>query len=83
MPRRDGIKVRITSNGMDGLVITSDGNRLEDVVGVTVTMAVREPTRVDLEMIAVPLDIEGEVEAVRLECGVCGHNTSHYCRETV
>lgn len=83
MPRKDGISIRVTSNGVDGLVITSDGNKLEDVVGVTVTMGVREPTHIDLEMIAIPIDIEGEVDEVRLECNLCGHNTGHYCRETV
>lgn len=76
-------KVRITSDGVDGTVVTEDGKMIEGIYSAYIYIGANEITSVNLDIKGTPVNIEGVVDEVELICSICLHTTKHKCSETI
>jgi hypothetical protein len=76
-----GGKITIHSDGtpMGTVVITENGEKLENVTSATVYLDAREVTQVHLEVVLAPLIINGEIRSWNFVCPVCGEGFEHEC----
>lgn len=75
-------KLTVHSNGVDGVVVTEDGERIDGVRSVTVRIEPRDLTRVDIEVVGIPVNItDAVVDEVTMTCPVCEHSTTHRCNK--
>lgn len=71
--------ITIHSNGIDGVVVDSEGKKLEGVSEVTIWLEANDVTRADITVRAARVNVVARLQETTLVCPVCHEEHTHSC----